>query len=182
MANLPVIAGFGGINAAGRSSGHHGYRRMIIDSLSSERALRTRASLAALTGQLQKSAGQWQDGQGQAVEFDTHVSQLADELDRGTLIRGVEKNLFDPSHLLFHSRASLAASDAEALHFELRRKHLPNPLPSGWSIDESTTDSKHKVKVTAVENFEVLLQCYREARVNSAGQLPTGFDPAKLYQ
>ena len=29
MVKLPVIVGFGGINAAGRSSGHNGYRRMM---------------------------------------------------------------------------------------------------------------------------------------------------------
>ena len=29
----PVIVGFGGVNPAGRSSSHHGYRRMVIDEL-----------------------------------------------------------------------------------------------------------------------------------------------------
>jgi acetoacetyl-[acyl-carrier protein] synthase len=30
---LPVIVGFGGVNAAGRVSFHHAYRRMVIDAL-----------------------------------------------------------------------------------------------------------------------------------------------------
>ena len=33
MSRLPVIVGFGGYNAAGRSSSHHGFRRMVIESL-----------------------------------------------------------------------------------------------------------------------------------------------------
>ena len=33
MKPLAVIAGIGGINAAGRSSAHHGYQRTVIDVL-----------------------------------------------------------------------------------------------------------------------------------------------------
>ena len=32
MSRLPVIVGFGGVNAAGRLSAHHGYRRMRLPS------------------------------------------------------------------------------------------------------------------------------------------------------
>ena len=46
MANLPVIVGFGGINPAGRSSFHHGYRRLVFDALSAEKAELTLSSLA----------------------------------------------------------------------------------------------------------------------------------------
>ena len=50
MARLPLIVGFGGVNAAGRSSFHHGYRRMVIDALPAATAERTLKSLAALMG------------------------------------------------------------------------------------------------------------------------------------
>ena len=33
MSRLPVIVGFGGYNAAGRSSFHHGFRRIVQESL-----------------------------------------------------------------------------------------------------------------------------------------------------
>ena len=36
MSRLPVIVGLGGINAAGRSSGFHGYKRMVAESLSKD--------------------------------------------------------------------------------------------------------------------------------------------------
>jgi acetoacetyl-[acyl-carrier protein] synthase len=45
---LPVIVGFGGINPAGRSSGHHGYRRLVYDQLASGKQQSTLNALAAL--------------------------------------------------------------------------------------------------------------------------------------
>ena len=45
---LPVIVGFGGINAAGRASFHHAYRRLVIDALSEAQRLQTYRSLASM--------------------------------------------------------------------------------------------------------------------------------------
>ncbi|HIF75535.1 MAG TPA: beta-ketoacyl synthase [Porticoccaceae bacterium] len=181
MANLPVITGFGGINAAGRSAGHHAYRRMVLDSLPANKAKSTRLSLAALTGKLRFEGGQWLASNGETVELDTFLSSISDQLDEQTLIRELEQNLFDPNHLLFHRKTSVASSDGDSLQFELSKKHLPDPLPLGWSVSDSEDRSSNKLAITATENFDVLLQCYRKSSVHSAGQLPSGFDPAALY-
>jgi acetoacetyl-[acyl-carrier protein] synthase len=87
MARLPIITGFGGINAAGRSSGHHGYRRMVIDALPSAQVQATYHSLAALTGQLKKSDGKWTDGNSVEVNLDEYLAQLRPALEQVTLIR-----------------------------------------------------------------------------------------------
>ena len=59
MSRLPVIVGFGGVNPAGRSSAHHGYRRMVIDALDDTKKDRTFASLAALmTGRHKAEPGE----------------------------------------------------------------------------------------------------------------------------
>ena len=50
MTNLPVITGLGGVNAAGRSSGNHSYRRIIFESLSETEKLETQLALASLMG------------------------------------------------------------------------------------------------------------------------------------
>lgn len=181
MANLPVITGFGGINAAGRSAGHHAYRRMVLDALPANKAKSTRLSLAALTGKLRFEGGQWLESNGETVELDTFLSSISDQLDEQTLIRELEQNLFDPNHLLCHRKASVASSDGDSLQFELSKKHLPDPLPPGWSVSDSEDRSSNKLAITATENFDVLLQCYRKSSVHSAGQLPSGFDPATLY-
>lgn len=179
MARLPVITGFGGINAAGRSSGHHGYRRMIIDALSQNDMQNTHASLAALTGKLSKQGGKWLDAQGSEIAFENYLNQLAPTLERGSLIRGLEQNLFNPEALPFHRKAVVSATKQTAPEFELRRKDLPTPLPKGWHLFD--TDDKNKVRISATDNFEVMLKCSRKTVTHSAGQLPSGFDPSKLY-
>ncbi|RLA52064.1 MAG: beta-ketoacyl synthase, partial [Gammaproteobacteria bacterium] len=45
---LPVIVGFGGINGAGRASGHHALGRMAYSALTDAQRLRTLESLATL--------------------------------------------------------------------------------------------------------------------------------------
>lgn len=48
--SLPVIVGFGGYNAAGRSSSHQGFRRMVFESLSAAEQTKTVVGLACLMG------------------------------------------------------------------------------------------------------------------------------------
>ena len=181
MANLPVITAFGGINPAGRASGHHAYRRMVVDVLDDKKRDSTWTSLAALTGKLSKSDSGWLNANGKSVELIKAISALAPKLNQSTLIRKLEDNLFDPSRLLFHQSASLTGTNLQPLEFEILKKHLPSPLPSGWIVKESSSEPEHKLIVSVAENFEVLMKSFREAPVQSAGQLPSGFDPAVLY-
>ena len=67
MTNLPVIVGFGGYNAAGRSSFHHGYRRTVLGSLSPEKQQSTLASLAVLMGLARRVDEQTGDRQHEAL-------------------------------------------------------------------------------------------------------------------
>ena len=97
MANLPVIVAFGGINPAGRASGHHAYRRMVVDVLDDEKRDSTWTNLAALTGKLSKVDNQWLDAVGQPVELGSAISALIPELTQSTLIRKLEDNIFDPA-------------------------------------------------------------------------------------
>lgn len=181
MARLPIIAGFGGINAAGRSSGHHGYRRMVLSALPQAKAKMTHASLAALTGKLSLQNGIWCNEFGAAVDYDKHLQALTPELALGTLVRQLESNLFNPQQLLIHQKMNLAASGGVPISFEIRKRQLPDPLPPGWTVLANTENAEGTLKIAVADNFEVLLQCYRTADVNSAGQLPTGFDPSLLY-
>ncbi len=181
MAHLPVITGFGGISPAGRSSGHQAYRRMVIDVLDAGLARDTRASLAALSGRLRREGGRWLDQNGNQVERDAYLATIAAELDRHTLIRRLEKNLFDPDRLYFHKRARLNGKHAGALEFDMHRKQLPSPVPADWIISEASADPRHLVHVEVPEPMEVMLPCQRSAAVTSAGQLPSGFEPGRLY-
>lgn len=178
MSRLPVIIGLGGVNPAGRSSHHHGYRRLVLDSLGEQDALATRASLASLMGLLKKTAGQWCDGQGNAVELAAYLHTIDPVLKAGTLIRRLEDNLFDPARVLFHKRATLNADPEKPFSFLIRKQHLPDAIPLDWQLSEHGAG---EVRVDVHGAMDVLTENYQRSTVNSAGQLPTGFDPRELY-
>lgn len=163
MSQLPVIVGFGGINPAGRSSFHHGYRRMVIDALEAARADRTYRSLASVMG-LDMSRGELPPEQREYI------------LEH-TLIRRIEDGLFDIEKVPFNKRMSIAGSSGE-LSFVTRARQLPDVIPEQWSV---TDLGDGKVKVTMADACDVLMPSHRRIDVSTAGQLPSGFDPSKLY-
>ncbi|HMY37788.1 MAG TPA: beta-ketoacyl synthase, partial [Marinagarivorans sp.] len=95
MANLPVIVGFGGYNAAGRSSGHRAYHRMVFESLDQRAQQETILSLAALM-----KIAVWQEGtwtyQGNPCSAQACAQLCREAVLQGTLIRRIEANFFDP--------------------------------------------------------------------------------------
>jgi len=157
---LPVIVGCGGINAAGRSSSHHAYRRMVIDSLPQADADSTWQSLATLMGL------QWDGSESQR--------QL---LRDGTLIRRIESTFYDVDAVAWNRRI-VAHSEDYPMSFRTQAKHLPQQVPSGWKV--TPVDDLH-VHVEIGEGMMFLLPTHREAAVKAAGQLPSGFDPGALY-
>ena len=181
MTNLPVITGLGGVNPAGRSSGNHSYRRIIFESLSETEKLETQLALASLMGKISKQDGQWLNESGEPVKADTHLKSIGQELLNQTLIRKLETNLFDPQKVHFHSRMTVAPDQKRGLIFDLHRKQIPGTIPPGWKIKDSPTNPD-MVSVEAVDSFDILVDQFENTKVNSAGQLPTGFNPAHFYQ
>jgi acetoacetyl-[acyl-carrier protein] synthase len=155
---LPVIVGFGGINAAGRASGHHGFARMAYSALPQARRTRTLSALATLMG--------LEDG----PQHEQHI------LDH-TLIRRVEHNHFDVDSVRWNQRFP-TDSDSQPASLDIERKHLPDVIPPQWIV---TGTSVTHVNVQIPGTQELLLPTQREFEVKSAGQLPTGFEPGKLY-
>lgn len=182
MSRLPVIIGFGGISPAGRSSGHQGYRRLVLDRLAEEDALQTRASLASLMGLLKHEEGRWLDNGGHTVDLKAYLQQISPLIEAGTLIRKLESNLFDPEQLLFHRRTTLSSPGDDAMCFHIRRQHLPDQIPENWQITE-VDHGPHagQLRIEIQGGFDVLTRNYRRSPVNAAGQLPSGFDPQILY-
>ena len=159
MSRLPVIVGFGGINPAGRVSFNHAYRRLVANVLPEvDRAL-TYRSLATLMN----------------LQEDPNQPETRQYIDDHTLIRRIE--LFDPEAIRWNREASLAAAGAP-LEFVIGKRQLPGRLPDGWRIQDHDARS---VKVTVSGALKTLLPDQRVSRVSSAGQAPTGFDPAALY-
>ena len=158
MKRLPVIVGFGGINAAGRSSGHHAYARMVQSALPQAQRDRTFASLASLMG------------------LDAGVGNEQHILDH-TLVRRIEKNHFDVDAVPWNKRFP-TDSDGKPISFNIKSQNLPDVIPPGWQV---TPVSVTHVNVQIDGEQDFFLPTTREFEVKAAGQLPTGFEPGTLY-
>jgi len=157
MKKLPVIVGFGGINPAGRSSFHHSYRRMVHDALSEEVTTPMFKGLANLM----------------QLPEDTETSQLLDK----TLIRKIEKQTFDLDEVNIYKKANLSSTDKD-ISFQISKRQLPKQIPENWLLEEA---EKGRYNVTIAGDLEVMVPEKHKTAVTSAGQLPSGFDPAALY-
>ena len=177
VARLPVIVGFGGFNAAGRSSGHHAYRRMVIESLQPEERQETLAGLAVMMGLVSYVEGAYQDSEGNSLNLAGIEERFGEQVLNGTLIRRIDKSFFDVDAAHWQKSAAIGAGDAP-LVIEMRKRDLPEPVPADWQVEPVDDD---RVRVTAPSGLEVKFDSYRELPVKSAGQLPQGFNPADLY-
>lgn len=157
---LPVIAGLGGINAAGRVSFHHAYRRLVIETLGDAERSATYRSLANLMG----------------VAGDPAAAETRGYIDAHTLVRRIE--LFDVDRVLCH-KSALLQGDTDPFSFIIARRHLPDDLPEGWQISDA---GDGVCRVVAAGGVNVLFSDRRRSRVSCAGQVPSGFDPGALYQ
>lgn len=164
-ARIPLIVGFGGVNATGRLSFHHGYRRMVIDQLDTATQLRTYRSLATLMG----------------IAGDPASADVQQAIRAGTLIRKLE-----PAPLRTLRTHLPVVTDGATTTLTLARRHLPDPLPVDWQVSPLPANGgagQHgeQVRVTVPADNELLISTLRPLRVSSAGQVPAGFDPAALY-
>lgn len=166
MAKLPVIVGFGGINAAGRSSFHHGYVRTVIDAVNSEVAQHSYQNLASLMNL--------------SVDEAATEAGKTDILSR-TLIRRIGSTYFDVDSVAWNKRLSLHAphdADGQVSSFVAIGKQLPEYLPEGWQVAD-LPNGLVRIDITGKSTF--MVPTHREFPVKAAGQLPTGFDPKQLY-
>ena len=179
MSRLPIIVGFGGFNAAGRSSFHHGYRRTVIESLSNELRQETLVGLATLMKLVSYGESGYFDADGMSYTATEVAKKFGSQILNSTLIRRIE--LFDDTKVPTHQKVALSATDAGQFTFCMSAKQLPQPLPSSWTVVQQKEDTSGKVQVTVSATLNALIASTRDLPVKSAGQLPTGFDPADHY-
>ena len=177
MSLLPVIVGFGGINAAGRASFHHAYRRMVLDSLPQDSRQETLTGLATLMNLAQFNNGHYMDHSGSHYSADDLASTFNDAIRAGTLIRRIEPSHFTVDAAPWQKSLTMSPS-AGPITFMTQERHLPEPLPASWCV---TPMEGKDVKVEIFESCEILVPSQRVFPVQSAGILPTGFDPGSLY-
>ena len=156
MAKLPLIVGLGGINAAGRSSGFHNYKRMVCDALSPEVMENTWRDLANRMG----------------LDSNDIQPQLIETIKAGTLIRKIDS--FDPGSIHYTYKATLSADTC----MQMKKSKLPVNTPDHWLVEQSESS---QVKISVNSEQAILVPGRMKYPVSSGGNIPAGFDPATLY-
>ncbi|MEQ9058491.1 MAG: beta-ketoacyl synthase [Gammaproteobacteria bacterium] len=177
MTRLPVIVGFGGVGAAGRSSFHHAYRRTIWDSLDTASRQQTVASLAALMNLARLRDGVLVDASGEPLDAAARAA-LETRVLAGTLIRRLEGDRFDPDAVPGNVALALRGADGTGNTLTIAARDLPAVLPPGFSVCAQHGDT---VTLAIDAGGTLMIETTRKLAVQSAGQLPSGFDPATLY-
>ncbi|APX94474.1 beta-ketoacyl synthase [Halomonas sp. 1513] len=169
----------GGVNAAGRTSGHQAYRRTVLAALHQDDQLQTLLGLAAMMRLAQPSDGDtWQDASGEPLDAAALVDRYRQQVLDHTLIRRIEDPRFNADGIPANRQAQLAI-DAP-LTFRVRRRQLPDALPETWQVREI---DRHQLEVSVpAGNLDVMLPERRPAQVRAAGQLPSGFEPSRFYR
>lgn len=161
MTALPLVVGFGGLNAAGRSSGFHSYKRIVSDVMDAGTLLPTWQDLA------------WR--MNLPLSTEPTATEIA-AIKAGTLIRKIEH--FNPEAVPCYQSARLDATHSNIASFICHKTKLPHPLPKDWTI-EPLEGSEVKVRVR--NELDILIPHHTQLGVSSAGSLPSGFDPGRLY-
>ena len=171
---LPVIVGFGGFNAAGRSSSHQAFRRMVLESLPINEQHDTIAGLACLMGLVSSQGEIYVDLNGTELTLAAAFEQYRDLVIEGTLVRRVEH--FDSSNLPGHRKIDF--SEQQSAVFTMAKRDLPKELPNDWQTSD-LGDGRVEIITSGVDKHLVTVPY--ELAAKAAGQLPTGFDLTKHY-
>ncbi len=177
MTRLPVIVGFGGVGPAGRSSFHHAYDRIIWESLDGERRRDTIASLAAMMNLAFERNGELYAPNDSKLDPEAYAEIERRVLD-GTLIRRIEPTRFDPDRVPGNAALSVAENGGSTSIRNVSAADLPDPVPDGWRV---TDCANGQATLELPDHSQLWVETFRKLTVQSAGQLPSGFDPAALY-
>ena len=158
MTALPLIVGFGGINAAGRSSDHQAFRRLIMDALTPSETARTVNQIGALIGL--------------SPDISMNEAQAQHVLEN-TLIRRIHPDWFNPDAVALNR----LGHTKETSSIWLGPLQIPNPLPVGWSVGRK----EGRLTEYVIEPGDLLKPCTRKLSVQAAGMAPTGFRPDMFY-
>ena len=84
---LPIIVGFGGYNAAGRSSSFQSYKRMILESLPEVEQVKTLAGLGCLMGLVKRNGDQYSNMEGKSLTAKEVAHHYRSAILDGTMVR-----------------------------------------------------------------------------------------------
>jgi acetoacetyl-[acyl-carrier protein] synthase len=159
---LPVVIGFGGINAAGRSSFHHAFRRIVYHALPPAERDEVLSALARLMG----------------LPRDLPAAKLERQVLDHSLVRKIEPWLFDVDRVYRQERFEAQPAEGAGPAWIMQQSDLPSELPTGWAT--RLLDDR-RVEVSLVAPATLLVPDHHRYSVRAAATVPTGFRPATRY-
>ena len=172
MNRLPVIVGFGGYNAAGRSSFHHGFRRTVLNSLDNTKRIKTLLSLATMMKLVSHQDGHYVDDDGIPMSAEQVADKYQTTIEQNTLIRRIHDAYFDVDAA--PSVKDLKLNSDEDSVFTINRRDVPKPMPSNWTV-ETRDDSVVTVRIAG--GLSVKMESFRKFEVQSAGIYQPALSP-----
>lgn len=155
MVKLPVIVGLGGMNAAGRTSSFHSYKRMVCEALPNDALEKTWRDLACRMG------------------MDQTYPLDIEKIKQHTLVRRIENN--ELTQIPCHHKATLTQPNTT---LQVKKTKLSQALLDCCEI-ESVEQNDATIRVKSP--FDCFIADKIPSAVSSAGSIPSGFDPGKLY-
>jgi len=172
--SLPLIVGFGGYNAAGRSSSHQGFRRMILESLNSQQQQETVVGLACLMGCVSEQGEGYTTADGDILNATEVDRRFREVVLQGTLVRRIKS--FDPSAVPGNKKVTLN-TDKNAV-FTIAKRDLPSRLPEDWQLSDLGNGT---FEVTAPQLTDMWVAADYQLVAQAGGELPDGFKPGEHY-
>ena len=171
MQPIPLIVGFGGVSAAGRSAFNSAYKLVILDKLKLAEQRKTLAALASLMGLVSyKNKQFYKTKDNQPISLSQIQTDYSDYIKKNSLIRKLN---FQQSS--YNIAAQIDTAHLKHLKIATKEKILSKDY--NLAADGRSISSKNP-EASAVE---LLIKGYKENKVNVGGQVPTGFDVSKLY-
>ncbi len=179
LSRLPIIAGFGGVNPAGRSSFHHAFHRITQEAQSAANRESAYLALGQMMGLVQSKSGRPVDASGSPIAQGAVFERFGEQMNQGTLLRKLEKNFFDVERVAFRQKMTLEGG-SEPLCILINKKSLPKQIPPGVTFEEVPGEPS-KLRVSVHSGLEVFVEDIRTSSVTTGGQLPRGFNPGAGY-
>lgn len=178
MTRIPVITGFGGYNAAGRSSFHHGYKRTIFQSLPEIEQRKNCLATAVLMGLLIWKNNDYHWSEGGQYDPVHDFPRLRLIVEQATLVRRIETGLFDVDRVPVGRKISLGAEGSTSI-VTMASRDVPDPLPAGWTL---VAKEGRVATLEVTGDVQAFASDVAPLPVQAAGQLPSGFNPGAHYR
>ena len=159
MKPIPLIVGFGGLSAAGRSAFHIAYNRLVIEEIDKSDKLQTFASLAIMMNLVNYEKEQFYTLEKKKISLEEIEQKYGDYIKKNTLLRKIPKKEFAKDSIFQNSKIKITSSAFQQIKAFSQNQSLDIP----------------------VEEIEVFLPTKKPSKVMCAGCLPTGFEAANHY-